>query len=1452
MKPIIVVLLISLLNLLLTACTPAKVDFSGSQLNNLKYSFAAPDSASTSLALYANQSRTLDFKTSDKTTDSLSIKLSFEVLSSEKFSINDAFSNLSDSVLIPAGSNSFSITFTTKNLLPFSASSADIKVLLSSTDNSVNFSPSEFKVKLINSSPTEPTISFNALSYINSLNQSVYLISGTCSDITNFLITIESTAYPASCSAAGIWSLTPNLSSLAEGTFSVQAKDLGGTKTYQSSTVTKDSLAPTITSINDSVYHGSTDTSPLINWNNTDLGSGINNVEVALGTTTNSQDVKAWTSIGALSSYQFTGLHLTNGTKYFVQIRAKDNAGNTSTAVAGDGFIVDTSIPSLTISNAPPTYTNINSYNLNLSGTNVAQYSYKYGIASSTDCSSSSGYSPFINISTPLAVSASTEKQYKLCAIGKSNSGIAQPYSSANQMLWTYDISLPFLTITSPADGNYVNSSNQNLFTVNSNCSENGLPVHFYAYSATDPSKTLDITSTCSGSIATNGLDLSSFPNGDIKIKTYQSDAATNTGYSVYVTVHKDSNAPTFSGSITMSSSFNNLSESPSFSWSAGNDTGSGIKDYLYAIGSTPFSSNIRSWTSSGLTTNRIAGGLSLTNGQTYYVSVKAVDYAGNESNSLTQSWTVDMTLPSVAIISPTTTTYISSANQANLSVTVSCETGLNATLSTMSLVNSAYKDEQTVLCSSGLASKIFDLSNYPDGGIRISVSQTDNAGNTGNISNNYIKDTITPLFNSTINDGAYYNSLTASPDISWSPASDSNGIFKYQIAIGASAGANDKLDWTDIGNVTHYQILNGLDLANGNTYYPSLRAIDNAGNISFLRTGDGWIVDTSIPSTPTLENTNNQWSDPNLSPHISWSASSDTISGVSYYKIRLLDPANFEVIGWQNAGNNTNYQFGLSGASLIAGNIYQVEIKAVDAAGNESPSFKSNSWVQVDPGWKTESFVKAGNASDSYYFGKSIASYGDTMVVGSPDERSNQTTITNGSETSSDSSLSSAGAVYVYKRTWNATLWKYEWSQEAYIKAVNTSMDNNFGSSVAIYNDTIAVGANGEKSDQTTITNGSTASSVTTGFNVGAVYVYRKGASGWAQEAYIKAPNSHDSLEFGGSVTLNNDTLAVAALGDDSHDTIITNGSSASTDHLSVLAGAVYVFKRSGSNWNQEAYIKASNSKNYWQFGSSLALENDTLAVGAKSETSNQTFISNDSTSSTDTSLTGAGAVYVYRRTWNSTSSIYVWNQEAYLKAANTNSNYYFGSSVAIYQDTIAVGAYGEKSNQNFITNGSGASSNNSLSNAGAVYIYTRTPGIGWSQQAYLKPSNNTSGNLFGYSVAIGKDLVVVGSYGERSGQNYINNNSTASTDTSLSYVGAVYVFKRSSSTWTQAAYIKAPNPSANDNFGLKLSLYQNTLSVSATGEDSSQTVIQNIKSGFTFDDSKNNRGAVYVFKFD
>ncbi|KAF0192361.1 MAG: Integrin alpha beta-propellor repeat-containing protein [Gammaproteobacteria bacterium] len=403
------------------------------------------------------------------------------------------------------------------------------------------------------------------------------------------------------------------------------------------------------------------------------------------------------------------------------------------------------------------------------------------------------------------------------------------------------------------------------------------------------------------------------------------------------------------------------------------------------------------------------------------------------------------------------------------------------------------------------------------------------------------------------------------------------------------------------------------------------------------------------------------------------------------------------------------------------------------------------------------------------------------------------------------------------------------------YFKASNTGDSDEFGAVLAVSADgaTLAIGTSREDSNATGIGGDQTDNSA---IDAGAVYVFTRSGTTWTQQAYIKASNAEANDWFGFAVALSDDgnTLAVGAYQEDSNAAGI-GGNQA--DNSAGESGAVYVFTRSGTTWTQQAYIKASNAGDLDTFGYAVALNDNgnTLAVGAINEASNATGING---TEADNSAASAGAVYVFTRSGTT------WTQQAYIKASNAEAFDTFGYAVALGDDgnTLAVDANNEASNTTGI-NGTGA--DNSAASAGAVYIFTRS-GTTWTQQAYIKASNTEAFDTFGTAIALNGDgnTLAAGAFNEDSNSTGINGNQA---DNSASRAGAVYVFTRSGTTWTQQAYIKASNAEASDRFGVALTLNNNgnTLAVGATDEDSNATGI----GGDQTANSIGGAGAAYVF---
>jgi hypothetical protein len=376
---------------------------------------------------------------------------------------------------------------------------------------------------------------------------------------------------------------------------------------------------------------------------------------------------------------------------------------------------------------------------------------------------------------------------------------------------------------------------------------------------------------------------------------------------------------------------------------------------------------------------------------------------------------------------------------------------------------------------------------------------------------------------------------------------------------------------------------------------------------------------------------------------------------------------------------------------------------------------------------WTQQAYLKASNTNTNDDFGASVAVSGDTVVVGAPDEDSAATAV-NGDQ--ADNSAEHAGAVYVFVRN------GVQWSQQAYLKASNTEGGDEFGSSVAVsgdtvvvsarYEDSAATGVNGNQADnsanaagaayvfvrsgavwsqQAYLKDSNTGAGDGFGWNVamsgdtvvvgaygeGAAFVFVRSGTEWTQQAHLKASNAEGTDLFGWSVAVAGDTVVVGAPFEDSVATGV-NGNQA--DNSAGYAGAAYVFVRSGTEWSQQAYLKASNTEKDDVFGYWVAAAGDTVVVGAPFESSSATGINGNQT---DNRSREAGAAYVFVRSGTE------WSQHVYLKASNTEASDWFGG-VAVSRDTVIVGASGESSAAVGVN---GNQADNGAKDAGAAYVF-------------------------------------------------------------------------------------------------------------------------------------------------
>ena len=414
------------------------------------------------------------------------------------------------------------------------------------------------------------------------------------------------------------------------------------------------------------------------------------------------------------------------------------------------------------------------------------------------------------------------------------------------------------------------------------------------------------------------------------------------------------------------------------------------------------------------------------------------------------------------------------------------------------------------------------------------------------------------------------------------------------------------------------------------------------------------------------------------------------------------------------NAGASDEFAFAVatSGDTIVVG--ARFEDSGNPANPNDNSAQDTGAiyvFTRSGASWTQQAYLKAAIRDPGDDFGFAVAIDGDTIVVGASGEES-------GTGDPNDNSRTDSGAAYVFVRNGNS------WSQQAYLKPGNPDVSDLAGRSVAISGNTIVVGAYNEDSNGSSPNDNSAS-------NAGAAYVFVRNGTSWSQQAYLKATNAGTGDEFGRSVAIVGDTIVVGAPYEDSA-SAADPGNNSFTD-----AGAAYVFTRSGSNWTQRAYLKAGNVTPGAEFGYAVALDGNSLVIGAPGEN-------------------GTGAAYVF------TGSGPSWTPQASFTAANADNLDYFGAFVALSGDILAVGAPGEDSASASMPN------DNSRTDSGAAYVFTRS-GSSWTQRAYLKADNAGADDLFGTSVAIAGNTLVVGAPYE--------DNSTTPNE-SATNAGAAYVF--------------------------------------------------------------------------
>ena len=347
---------------------------------------------------------------------------------------------------------------------------------------------------------------------------------------------------------------------------------------------------------------------------------------------------------------------------------------------------------------------------------------------------------------------------------------------------------------------------------------------------------------------------------------------------------------------------------------------------------------------------------------------------------------------------------------------------------------------------------------------------------------------------------------------------------------------------------------------------------------------------------------------------------------------------------------------------------------------------------------------------------------------------------------------------------------------------------EDRFGRSVSINGDNMVIGVPGDDD---------------AGTNAGAAYFFYWDGVSWTEGAKLNASDATAEDPFGSSVAISSDTVVIGAE---------RNDHSGKED-----PGAAYVFRWDGVNWIQEAKLTAFNADKEDLFGASVAIDGDTVVVGAQSDNffapstpgSAHVFLRGGTTWSQQGKLTtldaiyaplfgtsvaisgdlvvvgavdngcsgAAGAAYVFLRTGTE------WIIDSTLTTGNSSS-YNFGKSVAISGDTIVVGANDDL---------------HAGPQSGAAYVFNRVGFQTWQEEAKLTATDAAKGDLFGVSVSINgdADTVVIGATPGRCFEAVPGKGP-----------GASYVFRRDGTSWSQYDKMMASDAANDDHFGESVSI--------------------------------------------
>jgi len=271
---------------------------------------------------------------------------------------------------------------------------------------------------------------------------------------------------------------------------------------------------------------------------------------------------------------------------------------------------------------------------------------------------------------------------------------------------------------------------------------------------------------------------------------------------------------------------------------------------------------------------------------------------------------------------------------------------------------------------------------------------------------------------------------------------------------------------------------------------------------------------------------------------------------------------------------------------------------------------------------------------------------------------------------------------------------------------------------------------------------------------SIGSVVFYKLTGGEWSFFQEVSPDELEEFANFGMSLDIDGTTAVISCFGDH------VNG---------LFSGAVYVyeFDNQENTWTLQTKLKASDASIGTNFGNSVSIDNDLIAIGAQNAEGN---------------ATKSGAVYVFEKLDSG------WIETKKIVASDGEKNDYFGHQVDIIdENSISVGAYNADGKEE---------------RSGVVYIYQKNDANDWTTEIILSDPNGKSSDLFGYCLS--------GSSNEQTNILFVG---APGTNNNELQTGSVYLFSRikGSNTWNLNYELTEDSSGNNDHFGHSVSFSSN-----------------------------------------